>query len=366
MKPKYCYAAIVVLSLLVVGTRPALGTKYIRDDATGGDATSIGNWDWPTKTCTLTTNVTETIQIDSDGITLDGNGHTVTGSGAGAGVYLYQKMGVTIQNLTVMTFYNGIHLYGSSGNTLAGNTASSNNRHGIYIGKACSSNILTGNTIADNGTGIALKHTTHNTLTGNTVNSNNDYGIYLYGSNNTLTGNTISNNGCGISLRGYDSDNNQVYNNNFIDNGMQAYVSGGSGNLFNLAAPTGGNYWSDYTGVDTNGDGIGDTEIPYTFTGGEDYLPWVIQDGWDPLVQIEQLIAKVIDLDLQHGIENSLVSKLEAAINSLDRGQENATKNQLNAFINQVEAQRGNKISDADADALIAAVNDIIAMLSSP
>ncbi len=72
MKPKHLHAAIVVLSLLVVGTQPVLGTKYIIDDATGGDATSIGTWDWPTKTCTLTTNVTESIQINSDGITLDG------------------------------------------------------------------------------------------------------------------------------------------------------------------------------------------------------------------------------------------------------------------------------------------------------
>ena len=37
--------------------------------------------------------------------------------------------------------------------------------------------------------------------------------------------------------------------------------------------------------------------------------------------------------------------------------------NQLNAFINQVEAQRGKKISEADADALIAAAQEIIALI---
>ena len=113
MKPKPWHAAIVVLSLLVVGTPPALGTKYIKDDATGGDATSIGNWDGPTKKCTLTTNVTEAIQIDSDGITLDGAGFTVTGSDYG-GVYLLGRAGVTIRNLNVKGFYYGIFLYDSS------------------------------------------------------------------------------------------------------------------------------------------------------------------------------------------------------------------------------------------------------------
>ncbi len=41
-----------------------------------------------------------------------------------------------------------------------------------------------------------------------------------------------------------------------------------------------------------------------------------------------------------------------------------AAVNQLDAFINQVEAQRGKKISDEDADALIAAAGAIIALVS--
>ncbi len=49
---------------------------------------------------------------------------------------------------------------------------------------------------------------------------------------------------------------------------------------------TGGNYWSDYTGYDTNADGIGETQIPYTnsleiYNGG-DYLPLTNLTGSPP------------------------------------------------------------------------------------
>jgi len=44
----------------------------------------------------------------------------------------------------------------------------------------------------------------------------------------------------------------------------------------------------------------------------------------------------------------------------LNKGQENAAINKLNAFINQIEAQRGKKITDEEADTLIAEAQRII------
>ena len=82
-------------------------------------------------------------------------------------------------------------------------------------------------------------------------------------------------------------------------------------------------------------------------------------------VKTQQLIDKIVALELPAGIENSLVSKLENAINSIQKAQEKAAANKLEAFINEVEAQRGKKIPEADADALIALAQAIIEIIEA-
>ncbi len=80
-------------------------------------------------------------------------------------------------------------------------------------------------------------------------------------------------------------------------------------------------------------------------------------------VKTERLVDEVETLDLPKGTENSLVSKLENAIDSIQKGQANAAVNKLEAYINQVEAQRGKKITNEQADELIAAAQQIIDLL---
>jgi len=86
-----------------------------------------------------------------------------------------------------------------------------------------------------------------------------------------------------------------------------------------------------------------------------------------PAAMTTNLIVQVGTLNLQVGIENSLDSKLSAALSALgDQNQANnvAAINDLNAFINACQAQRGKRISTQDANALIAAAQSIINTLS--
>jgi hypothetical protein len=88
----------------------------------------------------------------------------------------------------------------------------------------------------------------------------------------------------------------------------------------------------------------------------------------DALGLINGLINDVLMLNLQQGISNSLDAKLSAALQAVDdfnACNDIAAINTFEAFIAAVAAQRGNKIPEDDADELIAAALEIIALLSS-
>ena len=136
----------------------------------------------------------------------------------------------------------------------------------IYI---VASNIyIEGFTIQNGYNGIYLDHTNNVSIINNIISDNFEYGIYLDSSVNCLfKENIIHNNWCGI-LTWY-SSNNTIYHNNLVNNTLQV-DSVTSVNKWDGGYPSGGNYWSNNTGVDffrgshqneTGSDGICDA--PY-------------------------------------------------------------------------------------------------------
>jgi hypothetical protein len=79
--------------------------------------------------------------------------------------------------------------------------------------------------------------------------------------------------------------------------------------------------------------------------------------------QIDDLISLIRGLNLPAGLTNSLVNKLGNAQGSLDRGNTNAACSQLGSFINEVEAQRGKELTNAQADQLVGDANRVRAVM---
>jgi hypothetical protein len=84
-----------------------------------------------------------------------------------------------------------------------------------------------------------------------------------------------------------------------------------------------------------------------------------------PAEAIADLTDFVGTLNLPKGVQQTLTSKLAAAFAAMERGQEKAAVNSLNAFMNYVNAQTGKKLSGADAQALLALAEEIIALIEA-
>lgn len=183
----------------------------------------------------------------------------------GRDAILWYSTGVTIRANESRRCRYGLHLMFSDEVTIEDNLLTGNSV-GVYLmysaGVELNRNRLIRNR-GPSGYGIGLKETDRfavrdNLITGNRV------GVYIDGSPFTtsrpgvFTRNTFAYNDVGItflpSARG-----NELTENNFIDNIDQVSVAGrGALDANRFWKGERGNFWSDYTGYDENGDGIGD------------------------------------------------------------------------------------------------------------
>jgi len=196
--------------------------------------------------------------------TIDGNMQETTIQIAANGVFI---SGFTIKN-SKPSWPEGGLLVSDVGDCDVSNVIITDNWVGLWL-EDSSNNNVSNITIANNRYPSWLVRSDNNTFRDIMIANNTKYGVWLEdSSNNNVSSTTITNNEVGIQLeRAY---NNTIYDNELINNTYQV-INLQSVNVWDAGYPSGGNYWSDYAGVDfksgpsqdmPGSDGIGDT--PYT------------------------------------------------------------------------------------------------------
>jgi len=257
--------ALLLASILtlVFNVQPvkASGTIYIRRDGSVDPPVGlISTFD--NITYTLTANVFDHIVVERSNIVLDGVGYTVQHPG-GSGISL-EENNITIKNMNIRNCFMGI------------------------FALSYSKNKIFGNNITECTSGIELASSSGNNIHGNDITSNY-IGIELEFDSqiNIIFGNNITSNDCGIKL--LYSSYNSIYHNNFVNNTLYGLRPAGTGHIDSTGSvntwddgyPSGGNYWSGYSGNDTfsgphqnvtGSDGISDT--PYVIdANNQDLYP---------------------------------------------------------------------------------------------
>ena len=288
-------------------------------------------------------NTGDVIYIDADLVTV--SNFTITGCGdntVDAGIELAYCDNCEIELCRFTANHVGFDLYFASGNIIR-RCIFEENIYGIRFWEDIENpqqinnylNTIANNVFVNNSEiGIWFEHTlgTHHhscKIFGNRIMDNN-WGISMIMSMlNEIRYNHIENNvhkGIDHMICEGGGGQNVFHHNNFINNNgdsVQASNGGIGNDIWYDASTQEGNHWSNYTGPDDNGDGIGDIPMEIEGYHAEDAYPlmepltcgmsgMVVNDAWVPIsdVIVTALGTDIVDTTEYHG--SFLLSGLKA------------------------------------------------------
>ncbi len=215
--------------------------------------------------------------LDSSNNDVIGN-NLVSDQGWGLVMYASHDNEVAYNNISISgPSSDGVRMMFSRQNYFRENCFQSNGHAGIYFWLDNKNNSIIRNKFHSNGAhGVELKLLCdNNIIADNDIRFNGINGILILESSGcTVTRNYVFSNNRGVIS--HDSLENMIYHNNIIDSWELQAADFNSANTWDNGCE--GNYWSNYNGTDLDGDGIGDTELPWE---GVDNYP-LMNPYWNP------------------------------------------------------------------------------------
>ncbi len=210
-------------------------------------------------------------------------GNNATGNGV-AGLSLFRTGNSTVVGNNFSGNGGSGALYDLSGDVLLDsswnvlverNNASSSAGDGILVQGTTGASIVRNIAIGD-GMGVDVLRSSNTRVVGNLVQADQTAINVEYSTDETIVLNEVRGSAAGIMVVAVGA---RVYHNALVNNTRQGYQSY-PGLPWDDGYPSGGNYWSDYTGVDVmsgpnqnfvGSDGIGDTPVTFQYVGVDRY-----------------------------------------------------------------------------------------------